>query len=83
MGPAVPVPEPGADRSSPLGPGRVSGGEQEHVCRRTLPRREQAQGVPSAHRTDPSRIHVCHSHQVYQLTTLGQDIFLCNIFEVF
>jgi hypothetical protein len=47
VGPAVPVPEPGAYWCAAARTGRVPGGGQVSLCRRPLARREQAQDVPA------------------------------------
>ncbi len=47
VGPAVPVPEPGPYRCPAARTGRVPGGGQVSLCRRSLARREQAQDVPA------------------------------------
>ncbi len=47
MGSAVPVPEPGPYWCAAARTGRVPGGGQVPLCRRSLARREQAQDVPA------------------------------------
>ena len=49
LGPAVPVPQPGAVRRPPARPGRVPRRGPLPLPRSAVPRREQAQGVPAAH----------------------------------
>ena len=69
MGHAVPFPEPGPDRSSPSGPGRIPSRGPIPLPRSSESRREQAQGVPSAYRSHSARFHVRHTSQIRVVAT--------------
>lgn len=71
MGYAVPLQEPSADRGPLVGAGGEPGRGQEPFRRGAILGRQQAQELPTAHRSHIAGLHVRHTHPIRILLPAG------------